>query len=626
MKKIFAIFITLGAVTLNATAQSSSFTELSVSKNDTQKAAMRVSESLTSVNKEGVKKKFPLKYRIILHSGDMLNEQMFARVMDKNSKPIIMDDGSVFISNNPDSNSVLKAGGKNYLITHFEEEPGQLYKTELVIKNNSVVPKSTQAVNLEEIHGTITNCAGSKTAWNTHLGGEEDYSLNSRYADKTSPFYIECAKDKNNLFTRKNSVGIPKEFCVYVSSMQKYLKDEQINVDGYNGKVFTPYNYGYIIELHIKDNGSTEFARHYVTGKYTPELAIHMPDKKTFYMSDDGNAKGLYKFVSDKPITQFSKNWSGTLYSAKLKQLSAKNGGSFSVNWVKLGSSSDNELQKLIESKIKLTDIFNIKKDTKGRCGKNYTKIYEDGDVECLALKLDSKRSNRFKNNDEVKTAAVFLETRKYSAYLGGTIEFNKEEGLTYDKENNVVYLAITQIANSMENDFLNKEAGNDIRLEKNICGAVYSLALDSNYSAVSMSPLVVGKPLKSTEEYSDEYTCHPESIANPDNISYLSPNKLLIGEDTTLHVNNYVWVYNTKNKTMTRIASLPIGAEVTGLTLMDAGNKKSILLNIQHPFEDNPKNAKGQTPNSFILQKADRNDKRGVVGYIDGLPSNFFK
>jgi len=603
-----------------------SFDEVAVSKNENEKKIMRVSSAVKVKYDDDTTESFRLKYKKMISSGDSFNNEQFGRVTDKDGNAFTQDDGSVWISNNPDSNSIIKVKNHNYLITHFEERPGQLYKTELQLKNSIITPLSTEPIDFKEVGGTIINCAGSKTAWNTHIGGEEDYSLNTRYADKASPFYVECDKEDNSMFNGNDTSDIPNNFCGYVSAMQRYLKDDSITLDGYNGEQFTPYNYGYIIEVNIKENGDTEVAKHYVTGKYTPELAINMPDNKTFYMSDDGNAKALYKFVSDEPINSFNKNWRGTLYSAKLKQVSSLNGGSFEIDWIKLGDSSDKELKKIISRKFKLTDIFDIKADINGSCNSGYTKVYEDDEIECLKLKTGPKRSAKFQDDSEVKTAAAFLESRKYGGYLGATNEFNKEEGLTYDRDRNVIYIAISQIKKAMEDNYKAIETSNDIKLQKNACGGVYELTLDENYNATAMKPLVVGLPLGENEKYADEFFCSPESVSNPDNIAYLGSDLLLIGEDTTFHVNNFIWAYNTKTKVKTRIASLPIGAEVTGLANSNIGTKEALFVNIQHPFADNPMNVKGQKPNSHLLQNATSDEIKGSTGYIDGLPSGIFK
>jgi secreted PhoX family phosphatase len=592
-----------------------SFAPVSIAKNDTEKKEMRVSPSLTVKYNDGSEKTYTLNYKVLARMGDTIGNGKIGLMVDKDGNPILKADGSEYISDNPDGNSFITVGNKHYLITHMEERPGLLYKTEVILQNNELIPIDTQPLNLKSIGGTIINCASSHTAYGSHLGGEEDYSLNSRYADKNSPFYIDC-EQQDNIFTGNDISGKFNYFCSYVAGMQKYLKDYAIDKNnGYNGEVFTPYNYGYIVEAQPLADGSIRVAKHYVTGKYTPELALMMPDGKTVYMTDDGTAKGFYRFVSDKKITNFTPNWEGTLYAAKVKQLSSENGGEFELSWVELGHAKDSEIKALVDKKMKITDIFEIKKpEENGSCPAGFKKVFEDSDVECLKLKPGQEK------------AAAFLETRKYAAYKGATIEFRKEEGLTYDKDKNVLYVAMSAVEKSMEDNYKGIEPVNDIKLPKNKCGAVYEVTLDSNYTSTKMRAVVVGKPLKEGEKYADEYYCHPDYIANPDNIKYAGHHTLLIGEDTKYHVNNYLWAYNTQTGTMTRIASLPIGAEVTGLEKGFIGDKGLLFINQQHPFKDNPKNAKGEKPNSYLIEKATEEDFKAKIGYVDGVPSDIFK
>jgi hypothetical protein len=177
-----------------------------------------------------------------------------------------------------------------------------------------------------------------------------------------------------------------------------------------------------------------------------------------------------------------------------------------------------------------------------------------------------------------------------------------------------------------MEDNYKGEEPVNDIRLPKNSCGGVYQINLDSNYNGTKMRAIVVGKPLTATEKYADEWTCDPDGIANPDNMTYIGHDTLLISEDTTKHVNNMSWAYNTKDKTMTRIASLPIGAEVTGVKNGTVSSKSVLFLDAQHPFKDNPKAADGTKPNTALISNATEDQLKAYVGYIDGLPADIFK
>ncbi|MEN8726536.1 MAG: alkaline phosphatase PhoX [Sulfurovum sp.] len=587
-----------------------SFTPVALSSNDREKTVMRVSPSITVDYDDETSVTYDLSYKVLATMGDTIGTGKIGLMTDINDDPILKGNDED-ISDGPDGNSLISVGDKHYLVTHMEEAPGELYNTEVKVENGVFSAVDTKPVDLSAMGGTIINCASSKTDYGSHLGGEEDYSLNSIFADQNSPFYTDCALDG----TGNDMGGQANYFCSYVDRMNQYLGDANIDkTNGYNGDSFSPYNYGYIVEVQPQEDGSTKSAKHYVTGKYTPELATMMPDGKTIYMSDDGTAKGFWKFVSDTQIDTFQANWEGTLYAAKVTQVSAENGGSFDLSWIELGHASDSEIKTLIDSKMKLTDIFDIAKpDENGTCATG-TKVYEDSQFECLTLKPGQEK------------AAAFLESRKYAAYKGATIEFRKEEGLTYDKDSNALYVAMSSIEKSMEDNYKENEPANHIRLEKNICGAVYKVSLDSNYNGTSMEAMVVGQPLDVNDTYANEWTCHPDSISNPDNITYIGHNTLLISEDTTKHVNNMSWAYNTQTKTMTRIASLPIGGEVTGVDTAVVEDKGILLINTQHPFKDNPKAADGSKPNSALIENATDDQMKATIGYFDGLPSDIFE
>lgn len=161
--------------------------------------------------------------------------------------------------------------------------------------------------------------------------------------------------------------------------------------------------------------------------------------------------------------------------------------------------------------------------------------------------------STNFISDAEVATWAAggaaddrvaFLETLRAAEAKGATVEFNKMEGININyngaADNSVpfMYVAIAEVRGAMA------DTTGDIQVQENRCGAVYRLGLDMQYNASRMEPVVVGGAYDAT---STADRCDPEGIAQPDNIEILDDGRVLIGEDSSNHVNNMLWVYNPK-------------------------------------------------------------------------------
>ena len=58
--------------------------------------------------------------------------------------------------------------------------------------------------------------------------------------------------------------------------------------------------------------------------------------------------------------------------------------------------------------------------------------------------------------------------------------------------------------------------------------------------------------------------TCALDGISSPDNVAYFADlDVLFIAEDTDYHQNEVAWAYDFKTGSLTRILSMPYGAEV---------------------------------------------------------------
>jgi hypothetical protein len=73
-------------------------------------------------------------------------------------------------------------------------------------------------------------------------------------------------------------------------------------------------------------------------------------------------------------------------------------------------------------------------------------------------------------------------ETRRYAALMGATTEFRKEEGITFDRDRKVLYVAMSEVTRGMEDfqkdgeakDKYDKGGFNHVRLPYNKTGCVY--------------------------------------------------------------------------------------------------------------------------------------------------------
>ncbi len=194
---------------------------------------------------------------------------------------------------------------------------------------------------------------------------------------------------------------------------------------------------------------------------------------------------------------------------------------------------------------------------------------------------------------------AAFLETRAYAAKMGATAEFRKMEGVAYDKVNNKIYIAMSEISKTMS------DQKGDIQLPENVCGVVYEAKLDADNNIGKLVPVVVGKVAdkKAKSAYGSGFAdvCDVNGIANPDGLYADKHGNLWISEDTDRHTNNMLWKWDGKK--LSRFATVPTGAEITGVHVTA---QDDLLFNVQHPS---------------AMSKHPYN--RGVVGIMTGFKSN---
>lgn len=429
-------------------------------------------------------------------------------------------------------------------------------------------------VDTSGVHGLWITCGASRSPWNTHLSSEE-YEPDATTAASNAQF----RSFSQHLFGDANKAN--------------------------------PYHYGHLPEISVKPDGTGSIKKHYCMGRISHELVQVMPDERTVLMGDDATNGGLFMFVADKARDLSA----GSLYVAKWTQTSAANGGSANLGWIKLGSATSAEIKALAD-KLAANDIVDVK--TADPLDASYVKIPFGGKINWVKFVAGKEK------------AAAFLETHRYAAFKGGSLGFTKMEGTTVNAKDKIAYSAMSYIKKEMTN------GSGGISVQGPAAGVTYALnlkgeqkddngaAIDSAWVPVDMAavPALVGEDLAVADALGN--TANADKVANPDNLKFSEKLRtLFIGEDSGMHVNNFLWAYNVDSKQLSRILSCPVGAESTGLHAADDVNGFTyIMSNFQHAGDwETPLHDKVKATLDPLV-RANYQDRFGAaVGYLAGLP-----
>ncbi|WP_075794283.1 PhoX family protein [Massilia putida] len=579
-------------------------------------ATTSVGSTMTVNFSDSSKLDFKLSYQPFFITGDMVPNGSGGTILaggyyDINNKPIV--DTTVagkerqFFSDSPDGTSLLTVPNANvagvkgnpvFAVVQFEYTTwAQDGKTDMYGKLPSPIAvltldqdKTTGKLTLVKYHNVDTSgvnglwitCGASLSPWGTHLSSEE-YEPNA-----------------------------------YLAATDAQFKAFSKNLYGDETKA-NPYNYGHLPEVTVNTDGTASIKKHYCLGRISHELVQVVPDNRTVIMGDDATNSGYFVFVADKEKDLSA----GTLYVAKV-------GSGFSLDpaapaapltWIKLGAATSAEIRSLAAS-LKPADIMDVK--TTDPADASYTKVAANGRIEWLKLKPGMEK------------AAAFLETHRYAALVGASMGFTKMEGTTVNIKDKIAYSALQNCQSSMVAGNALNVAGNGISIPKAlVAGAVMMLnlkggqkdtagnAINSEWMPFDTKALLVGED---TAADALGNTANPDKVANPDNLKFSEKMRtLFIGEDSSQHVNNYLWAYNVDTKQLSRLLSVPAGGESTGLHAVDDVNGWTyIMSNFQHPGDWGSihANVKGTLD---PLIKANYKDKFGAaVGYLTGELAQF--
>jgi hypothetical protein len=432
-------------------------------------------------------------------------------------------------------------------------------------------------VDTSSVRGLWTTCGASLSPWGTHLSSEEY---------------------EPDAFAPGGS-----RYLKHFSRM--YFGDES---------TANPYHYGHLPEVTVHPDGTGSVKKHYCLGRISHELIQVMPDERTALMGDDYTNGGLFMFVADRPRDLSS----GTLYVARLGpgfSLDPKGRGA-ALKWIRLGHATSAEIEALA-SQVRPQDIMSVRHSDPDDA--SYTRMVLDGELNWVKLHPGQEK------------AAAFLETHRYANLKGASMAFTKLEGTTVNARDKIAYSALQAVEKSMVKGDAAWVAGHNVGLaEANPAGAVLAhtlaggqrdtegQAIDSEWVPVRTRTLLAGRPLATPDAVGN--LASPDWIANPDNLKFSEALRtLFISEDSPTHVNNMVWAYQVDTGQLTRLATVPVGAESTGLHVSDDVNGWTyIMSNFQHAGEWRDKlHAKARPLVEPLIKQRYRDRFGAAVGYL---------
>ncbi len=594
---------------------------------DANRAKAYTTSTVDVTYADGTKKNYPLSFVNLFNNTDTnKTADGSAAAAVKNKLGVVQNDAnnSPMIPQTPDANSLLDIGGTPYLVTHFEYVNNDSVGNAALLANTAVPAinnwygkqpmlmtlaklnqnsadgkfsvASIKQVDFSSVNGLWIPCAGARSPWNTHLGSEE-YEPDAR-----------CEVDATYAALAGGSC-LAMEYTARMNAFRTIYGETNAS----------PYHYGRVPEVTVASNGSSTVEKWYTLGRIAREKVQMFGDSRTAIQGDDGTYTSLTMFVADAPGDLSA----GTLYAAKWNQMSPNgtDGGEANLSWIKLAHATHAEVKAAVDAGVTFNDLFL----TSPTAAVGFTAIktgHEVAKVEYLQLKPGTFGVAA----TPIATLAATLETRRYAALLGATTEFEKYEGVAYNAKENKAYAAMTRMTKGMVTSLT--DPADHIRLKANSSGAVYELvlkpnqgdstgaAINSDFVPVSMKAIVLGKDIVAD---ADGNKSDLNAIASPDNLWFSERMRVLfIGEDSANHVNNNLWAYHVDTGSLVRILSLPMGAESTGLQIVENMNGYAyIMSNYQHAGDMN-----GTVPAVHARILPLINPMKAEVGYLGGLPA----
>ncbi|WP_435102204.1 alkaline phosphatase PhoX [Halarchaeum sp. P4] len=501
----------------------------------------------------------------------------------------------------PDCNQFVptnEEGTEGYLFTNFEASPGNVTRIPISKEGGEWNADLENAINLSntqpyrDIGGTRINCYGDRSPWGTMISSEEEYghtrvSYTATVGDIVEKGTGEGLRGGREFWNRPDPTGIQNAVDNEYSdvegwSLQGYWalaglellayylgadpvdqRDFDASTDnsiggseaaGSNtlepiGDVYpNPYRYGYHVDIREPEADTPQPIKYYVMGRAAWESPDIQSDRKTVYGCSDGDSKGIYKFVADRPIDSYDDpmDIAGTIYAPKITNdaANAAEAGQrnspattpLEVEWIELGHATNREVASWIAEYDDVTQVDYLEthadtdwqEDLDAAIEEADKEVIENGNQNYITDEEIVKWAEQFEKRgpdgvDEDLRKVPFLELRAAAKEIGASLEFNKAEGVDSiegAQPGDFVYFGISEF-----NDDLANETG-DVRMARVDGGVVYRAELERNFNVSRLEPVVTGPDSTDSAAVSDD------AVVNVDNVYVMDDGRVLCCED----------------------------------------------------------------------------------------------
>ncbi|QLD89989.1 DUF839 domain-containing protein [Natronomonas salina] len=566
------------------------FEELAAPRTDEEQGRVRVADG---------------EYELLVQEGDPIDggDERFGHPTTPDGTDVAEFAGSRYgdVGYNQDMNQFVATaddGTAGYLFTNVETSPGSI--TRMPIERDDDGGWHADLENTENLEnaaafraigGTRINCYGDLSPWETPLSAEENYAHPRVAGPATVSDVVERGDGVGRrgaaaFWNRPNPMDAQEAIDdVFgdeswslqgswalggVEMLAYYLGADPVDqADGENtlepiGEGYpNPYRYGYIVEIRDPTADEPTPVKHWAMGRAAFEAPDVQADRKTVYLTSDGENKGVYKFVADRPIHSYEDagDVAGTLHVAEVTNDEAAKSHppaevDLEVEWVELGHVSNAEVESWIAEYDDLTqrDYLETHADTdweddlEAALREADEAVARGGNRDLITDEEILEWAEQYEAHgpdgvDEELRKVPFLETRAAAKEIDATVEFRKAEGVDSIDDATAgdhLYVGISELNDGMSDD------EGDLRIQRVDGGVVYRAELDEDYDVSTLEPVVVGADASDPPQVIDDVPI------NIDNVLVLEDGRVLLCEDASQYNRTYpndgLWVYEPED------------------------------------------------------------------------------